>query len=187
MLTAASGENKQGEGTLGLKRHTVRVVAPHAEWHELYKRHRRALLERVGHLVVDVQHVGSTAVPGLDAKPILDIAVAVSSTEVISQLERPLDELGYIYRGDAGANGGRLFVKESAPDVRTHHLHVVDADDPQWREWLLFRDKLRTDEALRARYAALKKDLQERFAEDRRGYTEAKTEFIRRLVHPRSQ
>ena len=78
-------------------------------------------------------------------------------------------------------------MKESAPDVRTHHLHVVAVDDPQWREWLLFRDKLRADEALRTRYAELKKALEERYAEDRKGYTEAKNEFVRSLVHPRSQ
>lgn len=156
----------------------MRVVAHRPEWRGLYERERRALLERVGHLVLDIQHVGSTAVPGLDAKPIIDIALAVSSTEVVPRLDRPLGEIGYVYRGDAGADGGRLFVKESAPKVRTHHLHVVAADDPQWHGWLLFRDELRADEELRARYALLKKALQERFAEDRKGYTDAKKEFI---------
>jgi GrpB-like predicted nucleotidyltransferase (UPF0157 family) len=131
--------------------------------------------------------VGSTAVPDLDAKPILDIALALPSTEDVPRLQRPLGEPGYGYRGDAGGEGGHLFVKESAPAIRTHHLHVVAVDDPQWRERLLVRDKLRADEALRARYAELKKALQERFGEDRRGYTEAKNEFIRGLVPSRSQ
>ena len=177
-MTVASGENREREGALGLKRHTVRVVAHRAEWQELYKRERRSLLERVGHLVVDVQHVGSTAVPGLAAKPIIDIALSVCSTEVIARLRRPLGELGYIDRGDAGGDGGYIFVKESAPEVRTHHLHVVAIDDPQWRDYLLFRDKLRADETLRRRYTELKKALQERFADDRKGYTKAKKGFI---------
>jgi GrpB-like predicted nucleotidyltransferase (UPF0157 family) len=180
------GEDREGEDALGLKRDTVRVVAHRAEWQELYEEERRALLVRVGHLAVEVRHVGSTAVPGLDAKPIIDIALAVRSTQDVPRLVGPLGDLGYIYRGDAGSDGGHLFVKESAPDIRTHHLHVVAADDPQWREWLLLRDKLRADEALRARYAGLKRALQERFVEDRRVYTEAKNEFIRDLVHPRS-
>ena len=167
---------------LGLKRGTVRVVAHRAQWPELFERERRALRERVGHLVLDIQHVGSTAVPGLDAKPIIDIAVVVPSTEVIPRLERPLNDLDYVYRGDAGADGGHLFVKESVPEVRTHHLHAVAAGGPQWREWLLVRDALRDDEALRARYAGLKRALQERFAADRRGYTNAKNEFIREVV-----
>lgn len=175
----ASGEDRvEEEEALGLRRHTVRVVAHRPEWRGLYERERRALLERVGHLAVGVEHVGSTAVPGLDAKPIIDIALAVTSTEVVPRLERSLGKIGYVYRGDAGADGGHLFVKESSLDVRTHHLHVVAADDPQWHGWLLFRDELRADEELRARYAELKQALQERFAEDRKGYTNAKKEFI---------
>jgi GrpB-like predicted nucleotidyltransferase (UPF0157 family) len=122
-------------------------------------------------------HFGS----GLDAKPIIDIAVAVPSTEAIPQLRQPLRDLGYIDRGDAGSNGGYIFAKESAPEVRTHHLHVVYADDPQWREYLLFRDMLRADETLRTRYAEIKKALRKQFAEDRKGYTNAKNEFIRSL------
>ncbi len=81
--------------------------------------------------------------PGLDAKSIIDIPVAVPSRQVILQLGDPLRGLGYLYRGDAGGDGGHLFVRESAPEVRTHHLHVVEVNDPQWRQSLLFRDMLR--------------------------------------------
>ena len=186
-MVASGDGGTEAPSTIGLRRHTVRLVAHRREWHVLFESERRALLERVGHLAVDVQHVGSTAVPGLDAKPIIDIALAVRSARDIPRLVGPLGELGYIYRGDAGSDGGHLFVKESAPDVRTHHLHVVSVDDAQWHEWVLFRDKLRADEALRARYAGLKKVLKERYAEDRKGYTEAKNEFVRGLMHPQSQ
>jgi len=157
-----------------LKRHVVRVVAHRPEWSELFKQERRALVERLGHLALEVEHVGSTAVPALDAKPIIDIAVAVRPTEVVPRLKRPLGGLGYIYGGDAGADGGHIFVKESAPEIRTHHLHVVAVDDPQWREYLLFRERLRTDELLRTRYAELKKALQQRYGQDRKGYTSGK-------------
>ena len=174
----APGEGREEGGTIGLKRGTVGVVAHRGVWRQLFERERRALRERIGPFVVDIQHVGSTAVPGLDAKPIIDIAVAIPSAEVIPQLRQPLCELGYIDRGDAGGDGGYIFVKESAPNVRTHHLHVVAIDDPQWRDYLLFRDKLRADEALRTRYTELKRALQERFAEDRKGYTSAKHDFI---------
>ena len=174
----ASGEGREEESTIGRKRGTVRGGAHRDEWRQLFERERSALRERIGHLVVDIEHVGSTAVPGLDAKPIIDIAVAVPSAGVIPRLRRPLRELGYIDRGDAGADGGYIFVKESAPDVRTHHLHVVAVDDPQWHDYLLVRDKLRADETLRARYTELKRALQERFAEDRKGYTNAKNDFI---------
>ena len=183
---AAPGDGgTEAPTTIGLRRHTVRVVAHRHEWHALFESERRALLGRVGHLAVDVQHVGSTAVDGLEAKPIIDIALAVTSAEDVPRLRRPLEGLGYVYRGDAGSDGGHLFVKESAPEVRTHHLHAVCVDDPQWREWLLFRDELRADEALRASYSDLKKALHERFADDRKGYTEAKNAFVDGVARPR--
>jgi GrpB-like predicted nucleotidyltransferase (UPF0157 family) len=167
---------------IGLKRGTVQVVVYQAEWPDLFEQERHVLHQHLGHLVLDIQHVGSTAVPGLAAKPIIDIAVAVASLAVISQCRPPLSALGYIDRGDGARNGGYLFVKESAPDVRTHHLHVVTRDDPQWSNYLRFRDLLRANETLRLRYAALKKSLQMQFAQDRKAYTAAKEDFIRGIL-----
>ena len=167
---------------LGLKRGTVQVVAYRPEWRELFEQERRLLQQHVGHLALDIQHVGSTAVPGLDAKPILDIALAVASASAIPLCVPPLCRLGYIDRGDNGGDGGYLLVKEAAPEVRTHHLHIVTVDDPQWGNYLKFRDALRADETLRAKYAALKKGLQHEFPQDRRAYTAAKHEFIRGIL-----
>jgi GrpB-like predicted nucleotidyltransferase (UPF0157 family) len=140
------------------------------------------LFKRIGHLVLDIQHVGSTAVPGLAAKPIIDIAVAVASLVDVQRCRPLLIALGYLDRGDAGREGGYVFVKERVPEVRTHHLHMVTIDDPQWANYLSFRDRLRADAALRKEYAALKWKLQERFACDRQGYTAAKDAFIRRVL-----
>lgn len=167
---------------LGLARGTVRVVPSDAGWPALFAQERRRLCERVGYLVRDIQHVGSTAVPGLAAKSIIDIAVAVTSPQDIVRCRAPLVGLGYLDRGDTGRDGGYLFVKESAPEIRTHYLHLVTLDDPQWTNYLRFRDRLRTDAALRAEYAALKRALQERFAGDLRGYTAAKAAFVRRVL-----
>ncbi len=167
---------------IGLQRGTVLVVPHQADWHELFEQERHLLHQHIGHLVLDLQHVGSTAVPGLDAKPIIDLAAAVASVGVTPQCRQPLGELGYLDRGDAGRDGGYLFVKEAAPEVRTHHLHLVAINNPEWRTYLQFRDMLRADETLRARYGELKNLLQKRFAQDRRGYTNAKQEFIRDIL-----
>jgi len=167
---------------IGLQRGTVQVVAHHPDWRDLFERERRILQQHIGHLVLDIQHVGSTAVPGLDAKPILDIAVAVTSMAVIPQCVPLLCHISYIDRGDGGTNGGYLFVKESAPDVRTHHVHMVAKDDPQWHNYLLFRDMLRADQGLRTRYTNLKKALQEQFSHDRKSYTASKHDFIRGVL-----
>ena len=173
---------------IGLRRDAVQIVAYHADWHDLFEQERRVLHQHLKPLVLDIQHVGSTSVPGLDAKPIIDIAVAVASVAVIPQCRPPLCSLGYLDRGDMGRDGGGyLFVKEAAPEVRTHHLHIVARDDPQWGNYLRFRDILRADETLRMRYAQLKQALQKQFAQDRKGYTDAKHDFIRNILrqHPK--
>jgi GrpB-like predicted nucleotidyltransferase (UPF0157 family) len=136
---------------IGLEKGIVRVVLHHPSRQDSFEQERRVLQEHVGGHVLDIQHVGSTAVPGLDAKPIIDIAVAVASSTVIAGCNQQLCDLGYIDRGDAGTKGGYLFVKVRWPEVRTHHLHVVAIDDPQWRNYPRFRETLRSDEMVRAR------------------------------------
>jgi GrpB-like predicted nucleotidyltransferase (UPF0157 family) len=172
---------------IGLRRGIVKVVAYRPGWHHLFEQERRLLQQHIGSLVLDIQHVGSTAVPGLDAKPIIDIAVAIASPAVIPGCRQLLCRLGYIDRGNGSANGGYLFVKESAPDIRTHHLHLVAANDPQWSTYLRFRDMLRVDATLRARYATLKKALQEKFPQDREAYVSGKHEFIRYVLQQRDE
>jgi GrpB-like predicted nucleotidyltransferase (UPF0157 family) len=133
-------------------------------------------------LIIDVQHVGSTSVPDLPAKPILDLAAAVATLDVIPDVIGKLTELGYIYRGDGGDTGGHLFVRDSKPGVRIIHLHVVSHDDVQWNNYLRFRDLLRQDSNLRKRYAELKKELRRKFPADRERYTDSKRDFIRRAL-----
>jgi len=113
---------------IGLEKGTVQVVPYHASWQDVFAQERRLLQEHIGGHVLDIQHVGSTAVPGLAAKPIIDIVVAVASSAEIARCRQPLRDLGYIDRGDSGTEGGYLFVRESAPLVRTHHLHMIAAD-----------------------------------------------------------
>ena len=167
---------------IGLKRGTVKVVPYQVEWEEMFERERRLLTQRIGNLVVDIQHVGSTAVPGLEAKPIIDIAIAVADAAMISACVRPLESIGYIDRGDGGTNGGYLLVKESAPEVRTVHLHLVAIGDPQWRTYLRFRDILRGDETMREQYANLKATLRRLYSDDRGRYTSGKHDFIRSVL-----
>jgi GrpB-like predicted nucleotidyltransferase (UPF0157 family) len=167
---------------IGLEKGIVRVVPYHPGWQKSFAQERRILQEQIGSHVLDIQHVGSTAVPGLDAKPIIDIAVAVASPAVIAGCGQQLRDLGHIDRGDAGTEGGYLFVKVRAPEVRTHHLHIVAIDDPQWRNYLRFRDILRADATVRTRYDELKKSLQEQFPRDRKAYMDGKTAFIRGVL-----
>ena len=163
---------------LGLEHSEVLLAAPDSDWQEEFIRERRVLGEALGSLAIAIEHVGSTAVGTIPAKPIIDIAILVDSDTAISQAVSRLEAAGYIYRGNTDNQGGHLFVKESSPGVRTHHVHVAHKDDPQWRDWLRFRDFLRTDRELRRRYAQLKSELKERFPHDRQSYTLGKSRFI---------
>lgn len=167
---------------LGLTRGTIRIVPADPEWALAFAEEEARLRASMGLLVVDIQHVGSTSVPGLDAKPVIDIAMAVASLDNITRCRPGLMSLGYLDLGDDGRDGGYLFVEESDPEVRTHHLHIVTWDDLQWTNYVRFRDRLRADDALRDEYGALKHTLQEAYARNRRGYTAAKEPFICRVL-----
>jgi GrpB-like predicted nucleotidyltransferase (UPF0157 family) len=165
---------------LGLARNIVRIVDHQPAWAILAAEAISELKGVSG--VIAAEHVGSTSVPGLSAKPILDIAAGISGDSAVPGLTEHLVSLGYIYRGDGGEEGGHLFVRELAPDVRSIHLHSILHGGRQWRNYLLFRDTLRADASLRDDYAGLKTRLAAEFREDRAAYTKAKNDFIESIL-----
>jgi GrpB-like predicted nucleotidyltransferase (UPF0157 family) len=130
----------------------------------------------------DVEVIGSSSVLGLLAKPIIDLAVGITGGRVLSTVTTRLETAGWIYRGDAGADGGQVFVLEARPWYRVAHLHVVQHDDEQWRNYLRFRDLLRQSPAARQRYETVKERLAEELQGDHRAYTLAKTEVVSSLI-----
>lgn len=163
---------------IGLARGVVRLVEHNTEWAGLYEAEAKRIRNCTGDLILDVQHVGSTSVPDMVAKPILDIAVAVDKKETIAGVVGRLTQVGYNDRGDQGKSGGYLLVKEVEPDVRIFHVHIVEILDPQWRSYLAFRDILRRDVSIRLAYEDLKNRLARQFPEDRVSYTAGKDAFI---------
>ena len=166
---------------LGLRRGTVKVVAYSAEWPRLFARERRRLRAALGARALAVEHVGSTAVAGLCAKPIIDIGIAVGSLADVAACVAPLERLGYEYLGDRHGTGQHFFAR-GGDSCRTHYVHVVAHDDPQWAVYLRFRDRLRADPAARDEYARLKRALAAAHAADRAAYTRNKEAFIRRIL-----
>lgn len=171
-----------------LQRGTVQVVAYDTRWPLSFERERSSLQEILGSLAVDIQHVGSTAVPGLAAKPIVDIALALANWDEISEVSKHLAETEWIERGwtieltDDQSDGDYLFVKECEPECRSHHLHVVQINTLQWSNYIRFRDALIENSGIRTHYARLKNELAFQFATDRKSYTAAKDEFIRSIL-----
>lgn len=167
---------------IGLKPGVVRLAEHNPEWARLFKSEARCIRKLAGEFILDIQHVGSTSVPGLVAKPILDIAVAVPDRDTIMAVVRRLTGAGYTNRGDQGKGGGYLLVREYEPGVRICYVHIVEASDEQWQDYIIFRDILRHDPAIRQAYADLKKRLSAQFPEDRVSYTAGKDAFIQGVL-----
>ncbi|AEG92276.1 hypothetical protein Rta_11900 [Ramlibacter tataouinensis TTB310] len=132
---------------------------------------------------MEIQHIGSTAVPGLPAKPIIDILAGVRSMAEAESLAERICRSGYTTSAEFNASlHDRRWFMRWADGRRTHHLHVVVHDSQAWRERVDFRDALRSRPELASRYAALKSQLALRHATDREAYTEAKSEFVRSVL-----
>jgi GrpB-like predicted nucleotidyltransferase (UPF0157 family) len=157
----------------------VNVVEYNPDWQREFAKQRDSLAIILRPwLAKSVEHVGSTAVPGLPSKPIVDVLAPVTSL-VDAQEAVPILEVNGWLRWPADPNKSwRLWFLRPRPDARTHHLYLVQHDDPHVRELRAFRDVLRTDERLRNEYQLLKYDLAEVFHDDREAYTVAKAAFI---------
>jgi GrpB-like predicted nucleotidyltransferase (UPF0157 family) len=146
-------------------------------WPARFEHERAALEEAIGEWVSGgIHHIGSTAVPGLEAKPIIDILVGVLDLETARASFEPLAGLDYLYAPYLPEEM-HWFCKPH-PAWRTHHLHLVPSGTKRYRDELAFRDRLRADPQIASQYAALKRELAERHRDDREAYTEAKGSFV---------
>jgi GrpB-like predicted nucleotidyltransferase (UPF0157 family) len=160
----------------------VRLSPYDPAWPERFEAERALLEEAIGdHVTGGIHHVGSTAVAGLEAKPIIDVLAGVADLESSRAAFEPLARLGYLH---APYRAGEMhwFCKPD-PAARTHHLHLVPTGSPRFEDELAFRDALRADADLAAAYAALKRRLAAEHGADRDAYTDAKTAFVQAALH----
>lgn len=168
-----------GNEVLGLQRGIVRLLEYTPLWEELYQEEEKRIRASVGHLIIEIQHIGSTAIPGIKAKPVLDIIVGVARLGDALLCQAPLEALGYDYIAHAGLPNDHVFGKGVA---RTHFIHLVEYRSAEWASPLLFRDRLRKDAGLAREYEKLKEKLKERFGNNPAEYTSEKLRFIREVV-----
>ena len=158
----------------------ITVVNYDPEWPSKYARERDYITEILKDNCIAVYHIGSTSVPGLAAKPIIDIMAVVRSLEEVDTVADKFAEIGYEYLGEFGIKGRRYLRKGG--DERTHQIHIFQADD--WNNigrHLAFRDYMRTHEKERDEYAKIKKDLAQKFPYDIDGYCDGKENFVREM------
>jgi GrpB-like predicted nucleotidyltransferase (UPF0157 family) len=167
---------------LGLDYSEVRFGRTSRAWLTAGAELRNRVAECLAGLAAAVEVVGSASVLGLLAKPIIDLAAGFDPGRSVAAAVDRLQADGWIYRGDAGGEGGHVFVLESRPWYRVAHLHLVEYGDAQWRNYLRFRDLLRRRPDARERYEAVKLKLAEQYPTDRNAYTDGKTEVVTALL-----
>lgn len=167
--------------SIGLKRGTVKVVDYDPNWSKEFKAEKQRLLATFGDKILAIEHIGSTSIPGLAAKPIIDMIVAVKSFDDLPEFADRLQQLGYEYMPERMFSDRKFFPRGSR-EKRTHHLNLVLQDDPeQWTKPIAFRDYLRIHEAERNEYAKLKTTLAKQYADDRAVYTKLKDDFLQSI------
>jgi GrpB-like predicted nucleotidyltransferase (UPF0157 family) len=155
------------------------VLAPPSQhYKQLFAEERLRVALALGKLAAGIEHIGSTAIPDIQTKPIVDILIGLREPPLEAAIE-PLTGIGYEHASGAGSEG-RLFFRRRSP--RPFHAHVVLFDGDEWRRHIIFRDWLNLHPALAKEYEALKKDLARRFEHDREAYTEGKTAFVDRTL-----
>ena len=159
---------------------SIVVVDYQPSWSAMFDNERTRIEAALGRLILIVEHVGSTAVPGLAAKPIIDLLVGVASlAEVLPRGAGPLRELGYAYVPEYESwLPGERFFRKGYPGPWTHHMHIMEPANPRWQDRLLFRDYLRAHPEAAIGYAGLKRDLAAAFGDDIAGYRSAKDAFV---------
>lgn len=157
----------------------VALFPYNSAWPALFKAERDRLLELFPDELLAIEHIGSTAVPGLSAKPIIDILAGVDSMARANALMEPLCAANYTTSMEYNASlVGRRWLMRWAEGRRTHHLHLMVYGSQEWNLRLAFRDKLRADAELAQQYESRKRQWAAEFRLDREAYTAAKGEFI---------
>jgi GrpB-like predicted nucleotidyltransferase (UPF0157 family) len=152
------------------------------EWPNRYLALRAPIAAALGDLAVGIEHVGSTSVPGLAAKPTIDIVILVRSIADLPRVIERLERIGYVHEGDFGVNGREAFATPAGYAKHDHHLYACHPDWPGYGDQIVFRDYLRTHPAAADAYAALKRSLAIRHRDDRAAYTAAKADFVRDVL-----
>jgi len=166
---------------LGLERGTVELVEHRQEWHRLAAEERSRLEDALDDRVEEIEHVGSTAIEGIPAKPVLDLLAITDELGPKAEYATKLEPRGYELRENDHVPD-RLFFAKGPTEARTHYLSIAERGSGCHREQVAFRDYLRANPDAAAEYARLKRELAENHPDDRETYTERKSAFVERIL-----
>ncbi|MHA6528887.1 GrpB family protein [Paenibacillus sp. BAC0078] len=164
------------------KTKVAQVVAYDPAWKTEFGRLKAWMLEIVGDLIIAAEHVGSTSVEGLSAKPIIDIDLVMESYDVFPDIVERLRQYGYVHQGNLGIEGREAFKREQEDQFMKYHLYVCPKDGKGYLEHIAFRDYLRSHPEARLEYEEVKKRLAEQFRYDIDSYCNGKTEVVHSIL-----
>lgn len=169
---------------IGLKRRIVKLTPYKKEWSLEFEKERKKLEKIIGDKVISIEHCGSTAIPGIKAKPVIDVLVGVKTVKKEGKsCDDELDkQKGYYSRNKYFPKKDRFVVAKGNQDTRTHYIHIVKYKGAIWNKLIDFRDKLRNNKKLAEKYSKLKEELFKVHPDDRRAYTEKKSKFIKSVL-----
>jgi len=160
------------------------VVEQHnPAWLQEYVKIKKHIWPHISGIALDIVHVGSTSVPNLPAKPIIDFDIIIQSYGVFPQIVDALGKLGYEHRGDLGITTREAFQRPVDSPFMAHHTYVCPKDSPELARHLYFSEYLRRNPEFADEYAALKQELAQRHPNDIDAYIEGKTEFIQKILY----
>ncbi|MGC9934924.1 GrpB family protein [Priestia aryabhattai] len=165
---------------LGLERGLVKLEHYNNKWSKLFDEERELLSSQLKELIIAIEHVGSTSIEGLFAKPIIDIAIGVSSLDVIIELKEIVKALGYV-EVPVSIEGKHVFARYKEKKI-THFLHVMIYNQNPWIDQISFRDYLRSDLDAKIEYIKLKEKLANKYPNDVISYTNEKKKFVDHIL-----
>ena len=158
------------------------IVLPYdSGWASAFEAVKQEIVEALGDLIIGVEHVGSTSVRGMSAKPCIDLDVVIRDRSLFGAVVEKLAAVGYIHEGDLGIRDREAFRYADKPHLMTHHLYVCPQDSEELRRHMVFRDFLRSDPEAARKYSQVKETAAELFPEDIDKYMEYKSACIREL------
>ncbi len=159
----------------------VEVVPYNPQWKKAFEAESQRIAKALASNLVVIHHIGSTAIPHIYAKPIIDFLIEVKDINLVTEQTPAMVALGYEAMGEYGLVGRRYFRKEDPPGIRTHHVHIYEIYSPEIERHLAFRDYMIAHPEEAQQYSQLKQELAQKYPEDIEGYMDGKDEFVTRI------
>lgn len=157
----------------------VEVVPPDPAWQEEFQKESKQLALAMGENIVAIHHIGSTAIPGIYAKPVIDFLIEVKSITKTDARNGAMAAIGYEAMGEFGLSGRRYFRKHRSPEIRTHNVHTYEVGSPEISRHLAFRDYMIAHPDVAQQYSELKRHLAKQYPGDIESYMDGKDEFVK--------